>query len=242
VVTRPRELADGLVSLVERAGGRAWRFPAIEIAPPSDPAAAARIFARIGEFDLAFFISPTAARKALEGLGTWPRQLAAYAVGEGTRAELERRGIAATCPAGGADSEALLALPQLAHVAGKRAVILCGEGGREVLGETLAARGASVERAECYRRVLPRADPAPLLAAWERGDVHAVTVSSSEGLSNLAKLLGDAGAARLRATPLVVPHPRVAEAARRSGVREALVSGPSDEEMLARLMAYFDVP
>jgi uroporphyrinogen-III synthase len=242
VVTRPRELAGFLAALIERAGGRAWRFPAIEIAPPSDPTAAARILARIGEADFAVFVSPTAVRQALEGMAAWPAGVQAYAVGEGTRAELERRGIPARAPATGADSEALLELPELQRLAGRRVVIVCGEGGRELLGETLAARGARVERAECYRRRLPQADPAALLEAWAAGAVHAVTVSSSEGLSNLERLLGEAGAARLRATPLFVPHPRVAEAARRAGVREVLIAGPGDEEMLARLVAYFDVP
>lgn len=241
-MTRPRELAGNLADLIEQAGGRAWRFPAIEIAPPSDPAGAARALARVSEADFAFFVSPTAVRKALEAIVAWPPGVQAYAVGEGTRAELERRGIPARAPSGAADSEALLALPELQRIAGKRAAILGGEGGRELLGETLRARGASVERAELYRRELPQADPAPLLAAWERGAVHAVTVSSSEGLANLARLLGDAGVARLRATPLFVPHPRVAEAARRAALGEVLVAGPSDGEMLARLVAYFGVP
>jgi uroporphyrinogen-III synthase len=99
-----------------------------------------------------------------------------------------------------------------------------------------------VEYAECYRRALPRADPAPLLAAWAQRRVHAVTVSSAEGLANLFTLLGAEGAERLRDTPLFVPHARVAEAAAARGVRAVLVSGPGDDEVLARLMAYFDAP
>jgi uroporphyrinogen-III synthase len=71
--------------------------------------------------------------------------------------------------------------------------------------------------------------------------VHAVTATSSEGVANLFALLAGPGADRLRETPLFVPHPRVAETARRHQVREVLVAGPADEEMLARLMAYFGV-
>jgi len=234
LVTRPREQARGLAALIEAAGGRAIVFPAIEIVDLPPPAA----LARLQEFDLAVFISPTAAARALRQVNAWPQGLRAAAVGAGTRRELEARGLdGVAAPAAAADSEALLALPQMQSVSGQRVVIFRGEGGRSLLGDTLRARGARVEYAECYRRERPRADAAALLAAWH--GVHAVTVSSAEGLDNLFALFGEAGAARLRQTPLFVGHERVAAGARSRGVREALVAGPADAEMLERLVAYF---
>lgn len=241
VVTRPRELAGGLAALVERAGGRAWIFPAIEIKDPSDPSAARRMLAQIDAFDLAVFVSPTAARKALEQVSAWPGRVPAFALGAGTAAALARGGIRARTPEGQADSESLLQSPELRQVTGKRVLILCGEGGRELLGQTLASRGARVERAEIYRRALPFAEPAALLEGWAAGAVHAVTATSAEGVANLFRLLGEGGATPLLETPLFVAHARVAEAARLRGVRQVLVAGPSDEEMLARLVAYFAV-
>jgi uroporphyrinogen-III synthase len=145
----------------------------------------------------------------------------------------------ALVPQSGADSEALLALPGMAGMSGKRVLIFRGEGGRELLGDTLKARGAQVEYAECYRRVRPRTDIGPLLAAWDQAAVHAVTVSSATGLGNLFAMLGERGAARLRQTPVFAAHDRVAQAARRHGVAEVVLAGTSDEEMLARLVAYF---
>ena len=142
-------------------------------------------------------------------------------------------------PSAHADSEALLALPELGDVAGKRVVIFRGDGGRELLGDTLARRGALVEYAECYRRARPRADSAPLLAAWARGGVHAVTVSSSEGLTNLFDMLGKLGQQWLRTTPMFVPHARVAEAAQRLGLRSVIVTGAGDAEVFDALLAYF---
>ena len=236
VVTRPRELAANLAALIESAGGRAIRFPTIEIEDLPPPTA----LRRLERYDLAVFISPTAAAKVLAQAGAWPRGLRTAAVGAGTRRELERGGVAGVlAPRGAADSEALLALPELAAVSGKRIVIFRGGEGRRLLGEALAARGASVEYAECYRRRRPAADPAALLGDWERGAVHAVTVSSSEGFGNLLALLGDKGAARVRATPLFVPHSRVAAHASGEGVREVVVAGPGDDAVLERLVAYF---
>jgi len=228
LVTRPGERAGNLVRLIEQAGGRAHRFPAIEIHDLPPPAA----LARLEEFDLAVFVSPTAVAKIMAHLDVWPGTLPAAALGGGTRRELERRGVAnVISPREGADSEALLKELELRELAGKRIVIFRGEGGRELLGDTLRSRGAQVEYAAGYRRTRPEA---PRL--WKEDEIDAITVSSSQGLANLFEVLDGAF---LRARPLFVPHPRVADAARARAVREVVVAGPSDEQVLERLVAYF---
>jgi uncharacterized protein HemX len=235
VVTRPVGQAGELAALIEAHGGRALRFPAIEIHDLPDWR-----LPGLDGIDFAVFVSPTAVQKAFERLGQWPHGPRAAAVGRGTRRELERHGVEEVlAPDAGGDSEALLALPQMQELSGQRIVIFRGEGGRERLGETLAARGAQVEYAECYRRGRPQADSGPLLDAWERGEVHAVTVSSAEGVDNLLALLGAAGRPHMMLTPLFATHQRVAEHARQQGVAEVLVGGPGDAELTAQLVAYF---
>lgn len=247
MVTRPREQAAGLAALVEAAGARALLYPAIEIEDLADPVPALKVLKNLEQLDLAVFVSPIAVRKSFELMktagATWPIGLRAAAVGQGSRDELERYGVrGALAPASGADSEALLAIPALAAVEGKRVAIFRGEGGRELLGDTLAGRGAKVEYAACYRRTRPRLDVGPLLSAWAQGAVHAVTVSSTTGLGNFAGMLGAPGRAHLAGTPVFVPHSRVAEQARRLGIRSPVLAGPSDAEMMARLVAYFSEP
>ncbi|HKC30457.1 MAG TPA: uroporphyrinogen-III synthase, partial [Burkholderiales bacterium] len=137
LITRPRGQAQGLAKLIEAAGGRAILFPAIEIQDVP--------LRKLAEFDLAIFVSPTAVKRALAAM-KWPQRAKAAALGRGTQRELERHGIKGIiAPDSGADSEALLAVPELQRVAGRRIVILRGEGGRSLLGDTLAARGAHVE-------------------------------------------------------------------------------------------------
>jgi uroporphyrinogen-III synthase len=97
-----------------------------------------------------------------------------------------------------------------------------------------------VEYATCYRRARPAADPAPLLREWARGGLDAVTVTSSEGLRNLREMLGEEGRLRLAATPVVVPHPRIAQTARELGIATVIVAAePGDEGLLAALVARF---
>lgn len=228
LVTRPGERAGPLARMIEEAGGRAHLFPAIEIEDLPPPPA----LARLERFDLAVFISPTAVAKVMPHVAAWPRALRAAAVGGGTRRELERRGMPAViAPAVGADSESLLATRELQDVAGKRIVIFRGEGGREVLGETLRERGAQIEYAACYRRLPPRGKP-----HWTPREIDAITISSSQGLANLFAALE---AEFLRARPLFVPHARVADSARARAARVVVLAGPSDEEMVAALVAYF---
>ena len=60
----------------------------------------------------------------------------------------------------GATSESLLDLPGFADLAGRGVLLVKGSGGRELLREALAARGAEVLDVAVYRReaVAPTAD------------------------------------------------------------------------------------
>jgi len=228
-VTRPRAQAARLARLIEQAGGRALLFPAIEIEDVPAPAA----LSRLHQFDLAIFVSPTAVAKAMPQIAAWPERVRVAAVGAGTRRALEKFGVTQIItPKSGADSEALLATRELGDVAGKRIAILRGDGGRALLGDTFVERGAKVEYLTCYRRLVPKPPARP----WKAGDLAALTVSSSQGLENLFAVLDPE---MLRSTPLFVPHARIAERARALAVREVVLAGHSDDEMLERLVAYF---
>lgn len=241
LVTRPQGQAAGLAQAIRAAGGEPYCVPAIEILPLEDPAPFEAVADRLASFDLAIFVSRNAVRSALGLLRrrgrAWPAGLRVATVGQGSRAELEGEGFTGViAPAAGFDSEALLALPELAAVRGRRIVIFRGDGGRPLLGDVLASRGATVEYAACYRRVRPAGTGLPAL--WSRG-VDAVAVSSAEGLDNFIEMLGDGALGKLAAVALFVPHARVAQSAARHGLARVVVAGPTDAQMLAALVAYF---
>lgn len=245
LVTRPADQADGLAGRIADLGGNPILFPTLEIAPPADPVVLAQVIGGLASYDLAVFVSPTSVERAwpdiLERHGGWPHAVAAAAVGQATARVLADHGVRRVLVAeGSADSEGLLALDALADMAGRSVLIVRGEGGRELIADTLRARGARVDYAECYRRVRPAADPAPLIALWREGGVAAVTVTSREVFANLATLLGEDGAPLLCATPLFAPHARIAEAARAWGVAEVVASGPGDAGLAAGLADWFN--
>jgi len=243
LVTRPAHQADALCRLIEAAGGRAIRFPVLAIAPPRDLTAPLATVARLAHYDLAIFVSPNAVDYGLDLIGAHgglPAGLRLAVVGEGSaRALRARLGRGPDLqPTERYDSEGLLALAELQQVTGRRVVIFRGDGGRELLGQALRERGATVDYAEVYRREQPVVDVPALAAQLEAGAVDVVTVTSSEGLRNLLELAGAANAARLRRLPLVVVSERTAALAKELGfVQPAIIAALASDAGLVEAAA-----
>lgn len=244
VVTRPQAQAAPLVEAIAAAGGRPLLFPLLEISPAPDVGPLDQAVASLSDYALVVFISPNAVAHAVPAIlarGAWPAGAVPAAVGPGTVKALAAHGIGGCLvPSERFDSEALLALPELAasRLSGRKVLILRGDGGRELLADTLRQRGAQVDCVTCYRRAAPSGDAGPLLAAWHAGALDAVTVSSSEALRHLFAMLDDEGRARLQKTPLFVPHARIEETARHLGLDRVVLTEGADAGLLAGLLAY----
>jgi uroporphyrinogen-III synthase len=204
------------------------------------------VIERLHSFDWAIFISPTAVReglRAVQGCREWPARPHSpriAAVGRATAAALSEHGFSEVlAPPPPGDSESLAALSELQGIEGQNIVIFRGEGGREHLARVLAERGARVEYAECYRRSRAATDPGPALDRWNSGGIHAVCAASAEAINNLRELIGEAGMALARGTPVFVPHPRVAAAAKEAGFAQAIVVTGGDAATVEGLAAFF---
>ena len=243
VVTRPLAQSAKLAGLIHLQGGRPVVFPLLDIGPADDPKPLQSAIAGLDDYALAVFISPNAVDYSLPAIlsaRAWPTGLQAAAIGQSSVVRLADYGISnAIAPCERFDSEALLDLPALQpeRVRGKRVAIFRGNGGREYLADTLRERGASVDYVTCYHRSAPD-DAALLQSLWQAGDLDALTVSSSEGLRNLVRLLDDGGRERLRSTPVFVPHQRIAEVAAEYGLLRVVSTGAADAGIIAGLCAY----
>ncbi len=238
IVTRPREQAARLTRRIEEGGGIPLLFPLLDISPAANPQQLSEQIARLRGFDLAIFISPNAVNYGMAAVragGAILPSLRFAAVGQGSARALRELGVPEIiAPRDRFDSEALLALPELQQVRGWRVMIFRGNGGRELLGDTLRQRGAEVEYAECYVRSKPQLDLAQLLNA----QADALTVTSSEALAYLWELADADARQRLAALPLFAPHERIAEAARSLGWHNAVATGGGDEGLLAGIAAW----
>ena len=244
VVTRPLAQAAGLAAMIEAAGGEAVVFPVLEIGPAEDPAPLAAAIDALDDYAFAVFVSPNAVAYSVPEIlarRAWPAGLRPVAVGGATVAALAQHGIGPTiAPSLRFDSEALLELPELqaAAVASKRVAVFRGNGGRELLADTLRERGARVDCIACYQRTAPAGGSASLKDLWDSGCFDAVALSSSEGLRNLWEMLDAEDRERLAETPLFVPHARIAEAAHALGLTNTILTDPADAGIIAGLCAH----
>ncbi|HFC54417.1 MAG TPA: uroporphyrinogen-III synthase [Gammaproteobacteria bacterium] len=225
MVTRPAHQAEPLCRLIEAAGGRPYRLPLLEIAPPEHPPAG---LDRLEEYHMAIFISPNAVEWGIALIrerGDLPPGLQLATVGRGSAARLEKLlgrkpDICAPPPF---NSEALLTNSGMQKLANRNIIVFRGNGGRELLAETLRSRGATVEYCEVYRRACPKIEPAEVKRAWEQGKIDIITITSGEGLRNLVERTGAANHGWLFQTPLVLINRRLAALARELGFRQQLL-------------------
>ena len=243
VVTRPAAQAASLADRIVAQGGEARVFPLLEISPESDPEALQGVLEALESYAIAFFISPNAVEYALPAIlsrRAWPDGLKVGAVGPGTVRQLTGYGfVSVIAPERRFDSEGVLEMPEFQEnqVKGRRIVILRGNGGRELLAETLVARGAKVDCVACYRRSAPGTGE-PLMSWLRNNEVDALALSSSEGLRNLRSLLDTETYERLRLLPVFVPHARIAAAARELGLQKIILTGPADAGLVDGLCAF----
>ena len=233
LVTRPEGRADELVGAIRAAGGRARHIPLLAVAPLDarrDASIIAATRERVRElphYRRVIAISVNAVDYGLRWINeTWPRPpegIDWYAIGPATAAALAQRGIDAQADSAAMTTEALLARADFQHLDGERILILRGVGGRETLFETLSARGARVDLAECYRRCDPALDEAGRRALWQPA-ADAVCVNSAETLRHLWQYLPQPARELYRGRPLLVPSERVAQAARELGFSRVVVA------------------
>ena len=237
LLTRPAAECEELAAVLAAAGIHSSSLPLLETEALPDTDAQRATLLELDRYQAIIVVSKPAARLALERIGRYwpqvPEQPRWFSVGAATAGVLSDYGLAVSYPPQGDDSEALLALSELGQAlaasAAPRALIMRGEGGREL--------GVAVDYLELYRRYCPvyPADALQQRISVER--LNALLVSSAQGLQHLQQLAADAWPAVAR-LPLLVPSPRVAALAREAGALNVIdCRGASAAAVLAALHA-----
>lgn len=236
LVTRDEsELQDGgLAARIVAGGGRAVVAPTVVIAAAQPSPAAVAALARC---EIAVFVSRNAVRHGAPLLPRPPggAALTLVAVGPATAAALQKTtGATVTHPQKAAGSSALLAMPLMQTVQGRRITVVRGAGGLAEPARTLRRRGAVVQVLNCYRRSAPQIDLTPLLTGAAAPTV--VTVTSAAHARNLHKLAGAGGRAALRGMHFVAPSERVAACCRELGAAKVTVANDAGAAAMMRAL------
>ncbi|WP_411833580.1 uroporphyrinogen-III synthase [Pseudoxanthomonas mexicana] len=210
-----------------------WRLQSL------DGAAARAALARALAADVVLFTSPAAVVAARRLSALAPRRGQLWTtVGAGTAAALHEAGVDDVLAPARMDSEGLLALPPLQDLHGRSVGLVTAPGGRGLIARTLADRGASIRRAEVYRR-LPLAPSPRALARLRALQAPAVLLlSSGEALDTLLRQLPADAIARLRALPVIAASARLADQARALGFAPvSRADGPQPGQLFAAAAA-----
>lgn len=235
LVTRPAPQQTELVTAIQDASGTALHLPLLEIGPLTELTNNALLIEQIQNLDnyhILIFVSANAVHFGMQWIERYwpqfPHCVELVAIGPRTAADLA---VALHEPVShaeiGAASEKLLELPVFHSIAGRRIGIFRGQGGRELLAQTLVERGASVDYLEVYTRKLVPYDSVDFVASLRAESINVLTVSSGESLQHLSAILGD-NKAEMSLLPLLVPSPRVAEQAKAAGFRQVIDAGGAD--------------
>ena len=249
--TRPLHQQGELTRMLQDDGASVLAFPVIDIEPLRDADCQQQLRRSITSYDILLFVS----RNAVDGgfalidsaqlspptvfgvIGSATRNALAAALA-GSRFDID------DCLVAGEpyNSEALLESKALQRVSGKRILILRGQQGRNLLGDELVRRGAVVEYAEVYRRVLPAQQPGAFNQLVAASFPTLVILTSGEGMHNLMKLVDAEAAQALRQTPWLLISERMRESALKLGHNAAVLiaRNASDSGIRQTICAWAD--
>ncbi len=225
IVTRPSGDAGPLVRRARAAGAHVVRLPGLVLRDVEDREAAREALADASDGDIVVFTSPSSVRHAFTlGFAMPEAPARVLAVGGGTARALARRGVTAIHPLERQDGDGLLALPELADVAGTRIAIVDAPGGRDAIAPALRARGASVSRIPVYRRAPAELTRRQLDALAAAPRPWITLLSSGEALGHLGRALPADLATRWRGEALVVSSARLAALAADAGFTDVTIA------------------
>ena len=235
LITRPSNQVESLRRAIESGGAKVLSLPLIEIRALNDAQAIQDLKDKVLQLDCyqsLIFVSNNAVSFGGEVINNyWPQfplKVDVIAAGPTTaEAASERFACEVIQPTSGMTSEDILRLPQLQDVSEKKIGIVRGQGGRELLADTLRERGAIVDYLEAYSRTPIDYTSADFCNRLLEAGVNVLTVSSGESLDRLTHLLVD-NRKKLQQLNLLVPSQRVGRQAENAGYQQVHSASGAD--------------
>ena len=231
--TRPSHQQATLTRLLESKGAIILSFPSIEIVDCDASAFHLSLIDNIQHYHMALFVSRNAVEGAFRFLQAdqLPPDLQLGVIGGGTYqalaekiTDLDQRLIHSPDSSNETfNSESLLAAPNLQQVEGKNILIFRGQQGRNLLGDELRARGATVNYCEVYRRQIPNYDADHYQRLCHKHAPTLAVFTSTEGMQNAISALDSQSQVNLLNTPWLLISERMREPALNLGHNATII-------------------
>ncbi|TGE37581.1 uroporphyrinogen-III C-methyltransferase [Desulfosporosinus fructosivorans] len=195
VVTRARHQASELSLAIEALGGEAWEFPMIEIVPPTDSSYLTKAVSDLKGFQWLIFTSSNGVEGFFAELKNQERDvrdlagIEIVAIGPATKVALEQRGLRASFVPEEFRAEKIVEGLSGRILSGQRVLLARAEEARDVLPESLKARGVEVWDVPVYKTVIGGANRGELQQMLREKEIHTVTFTSSSTVRNFVTLL-----------------------------------------------------
>ncbi|MDL2272492.1 uroporphyrinogen-III C-methyltransferase [Desulfovibrio sp. OttesenSCG-928-I05] len=193
LVTRSREQASSIVSMLGELGAETFEFPSIRVEPCEDYSPLREALCRLREFDWVLFTSVNAVSffwKQLAMLGLDTRALSmcrVAAVGPATGAALAAKGITADFTPGIFTAEDILKGLLAQGMKGQKILMPGALERARALPEGLQAAGAEVREVTAYVTRPETENPEALFALLDAGRIQVVSFASSSAVKGFLR-------------------------------------------------------
>ena len=226
--TRPLHQQSELNKRLQDDGAEVLNLPAIEIVATEESAFLLSLAQNIEHYHIALFVSRNAVDGAFRYLSNkqLPSDLQLGVIGEASFQALHDlvgdrdRRLIRSHPF---NSEGLLAAPELQQVDGRNIIIFRGQQGRNLLGDELKKRGATISYCEVYRRQQPAFDITQFKKNYSQLPPTVAVFTSTEGMNNVLELLDRESRQKLSNTPWLLISERMRESAVKLGHNATII-------------------
>ena len=194
LITRAREQSAEFSRLLSGLGAEVIEFPTIEIVPPRDWNELDHAIDQLESYDWLIFTSGNGViyfwqRLIERGKNGPPSSSRICAIGPATARQLKERKIRVDYIPKEFIAEAILEGFEKMAIQGKRILLARARIARDILPKGLKQMGAEVDVVEAYRTVKPRGGPKRLRELLTKGNIDAITFTSSSTVNHFAELL-----------------------------------------------------
>ncbi|MEK6646808.1 MAG: uroporphyrinogen-III C-methyltransferase [Candidatus Firestonebacteria bacterium] len=197
VVTRTREQASELTSLLKEKGAYVFEFPTIKISPVRNFSKLDKAIKKIKKFNWVIFTSRNGVKIFIDRVFRKGKDLRILdgvkicAIGPGTKDEFEKFGIKVDLMPDQYINEGIIKkIKSIENLRGKNILIPRASGARQILVEELNKLGANVLEIIIYNTVPDKTNVLDLKDKIKAGEIDFVSFTSSSTVKNFVQLLG----------------------------------------------------